>query len=740
MNYIFDAYGDITNSNSAGITAFTGSAPAVPHGAINVTLQSNFDGDASGGAVNLSGGNSVVIATNGGNITIGGGTTTPTGSVLSTSDAEHHHRRHRLLRRATGRTRAGVTIGVLLDATGATQGGDILINGQGRISTANNGNHGVYIGTIVQTDHSGKININGLGGGTLPDSATDYGVAIGGNGKVNNMGSGLTTITGTGGSAGVGTGNYGVYVGGSSTLQTASGMLLVNGTGGAASGISNIGIFIAGNTAGGGGTMVLAGLGGGGNALGFQVYGTGAILRNTGGNIIVRAKAGPTSTTAAAQISSSGQIATLTSGNITLLMDSVIVGSNAVNSVGSLTVAPYSTNTMSVGPSSGSTFNLADSQIADFTAASYIFGSTNAGNLTINTAHDFGDVPVTFISGGNINLAGTLTKQSGTATVNYIFEAYGDIANSGSAGITAFTGTSPVVPHGAINVTLQSDYDGLNGGAVALTASTIKTNGGNITIGGGTGTPTGSTVNADGSINTAATGFAQGDANVTASDGTNTHHPGVYLSGTLDATGASSGGNILVNGKGYNTSTSYNDGVFINGGTVKTDHAGTINVNGVGQGNTDSGTDFGTLIVGATVVNNGSGATIVTGQGGGAGSGVYNYGVYVTSTNGTLETTGSGTLYVNGAGGTGGNGQEGVVANTAYAIQSTGTGAVVVYGTGGTGGSYGRGIDINAAHGIAATNGGNITVSGFGNNVSGSSNQQGIIFNPIPRSRPMAAS
>ncbi|MEJ0010448.1 MAG: hypothetical protein WDN72_08115 [Alphaproteobacteria bacterium] len=39
------------------------------HGAINLTLQSNFDGDATGGAIKLGAG---TFATDGGSITIGG--------------------------------------------------------------------------------------------------------------------------------------------------------------------------------------------------------------------------------------------------------------------------------------------------------------------------------------------------------------------------------------------------------------------------------------------------------------------------------------------------------------------------------------------------------------------------------------------------------------------------------------------------------------------------------------------
>ncbi|MEJ0010447.1 MAG: hypothetical protein WDN72_08110 [Alphaproteobacteria bacterium] len=306
-----------------------------------------------------------------------------------------------------------------------------------------------------------------------------------------------------------------------------------------------------------------------------------------------------------------------------------------------ITVKPYAPNgTLGIGSTSGQTMVASDTVLAQMSAPNFVFGSATTGNQTIATGHDFGNSNVTFLSDGNITLAGTLTKNSGTGTANYIFEAYGDITNSNSAGITAVPSG---VPHGAINVTLQSNFDGetVNGGAVNLAGGTIATNGGNITIGGGTTTPTGSVLDANGNITTAATGYAQGDA-------TTGSGAGVLINDTLDATGTGVGGNIIINGKGYNSSTSGgNSGVAISGVvTVKTSNAGTININGIGGTSTLSfvSSNSGVYVNAATISNSGSGATIVTGIGGAAPGGSNNdMGIYVH--NGGFKTTGSGALW-----------------------------------------------------------------------------------------------
>ena len=92
--------------------------------------------------------------------------------------------------------------------------------------------------------------------------------------------------------------------------------------------------------------------------------------------------------------------------------------------------------TMGVGSGAGS-FAMSDAKLAYTTAASYVFGATNAGDLTINTGYDFGTKNVTFISGQDIILAGTLTKASGAGTATYLFDANRNIYNSSSAGISA---------------------------------------------------------------------------------------------------------------------------------------------------------------------------------------------------------------------------------------------------------------------------------------------------------------
>ncbi|MEJ0010443.1 MAG: hypothetical protein WDN72_08090 [Alphaproteobacteria bacterium] len=362
-------------------------------------------------------------------------------------------------------------------------------------------------------------------------------------------------------------------------------------------------------------------------------------------------------------------------------------------------MAPFTNGSMYTGPTTGGTLNLSDALLADITAASYIFGSTTTGtgtpntaNNTVNTGFDFGDHSVTFISGGNLTLAGTLTKKTGTATVNYLFQANGDIANSSSAGITAFTGTAPAVPHGAINVTLQSDYDGLNGGAVNLSGGTIATDGGNITIGGGTTTPTGSVLSTtNATVTTAATGYALGDAAVTATDGGNTVHPGVVVADTLDATGATTGGNILINGEGPNGTANGNYGVYVNGTTIQTNHGGTININGIGQGNTTSGSDFGLRIFAGAIITAVDGTISLTGSSvvtGTAGAGTYGISLYgfngTTNVATPVQTTGAGYILVNGTTSTAaiGNNIRGVSIEKLGAVNALGTGNVVINGSG----------------------------------------------------------
>ncbi|MEJ0010437.1 MAG: MBG domain-containing protein [Alphaproteobacteria bacterium] len=112
-------------------------------------------------------------------------------------------------------------------------------------------------------------------------------------------------------------------------------------------------------------------------------------------------------------------VTTMTIGTNTALsnltIDANFLTTGSVVTAGTLAIAPEthrSGTTMNIGASGGSAL-IDDSEIARLSAAAYVFGSANAGNITIDTGHDFGGRNVLFQSGGNVTLAGTLTASGG---------------------------------------------------------------------------------------------------------------------------------------------------------------------------------------------------------------------------------------------------------------------------------------------------------------------------------------
>ena len=180
--------------------------------------------------------------------------------------------------------------------------------------------------------------------------------------------------------------------------------------------------------------------------------------------------------------------ATTPLSNITVATDSLSI-SNTLKTSGTLTLNSYSSKTIGFGTAAtGQGVNFTDAQFGYFSAPNLVFGSTTTGSgvastnsITINTAYDFGDSNVSFISGYDLNLYGNLTRATGNGTVNYLLQANRSILNNTSS-ITGANGT------GKINLTLDSDYDQatLPGGYIYIDGGSISTNGGNIVFGGGT--------------------------------------------------------------------------------------------------------------------------------------------------------------------------------------------------------------------------------------------------------------
>ena len=208
------------------------------------------------------------------------------------------------------------------------------------------------------------------------------------------------------------------------------------------------------------------------------------------------------------------------------------------------------------------------------------------------------------------------------------------------------------------------------GGSILLTGASITTNGGNVTLAGGY----------------SGNGYAIGTVS-------NPH--GVTLDGASISTGT---GDIVIRGKGYNTSESGSGGYgisLLNSSSLITTGSGNITLTGYGGNYGGSSTggskSYGVYFDGSGTVTSDTGPITITGYGG---NGTYGAGVYaggaVTSTGGDITITG-----------TGGDGKisEGYSYGVHVGGSVTSGGNISITGTGGSG------VDAVGADGIGVAGG-----------------------------------
>lgn len=294
--------------------------------------------------------------------------------------------------------------------------------------------------------------------------------------------------------------------------------------------------------------------------------------------------------------------------------------------------------------SSGVTSNLTGSpnfsttnDSAVLTVASILAALNSGTPVTVMTGTSGANTQV-----GNITVASSITKTSGgDASLSLI--AHRDIIINSGVSISSTSGQ--------MAVTLNADRDANGTGAIALgSGSSIRSNGGDIVLGGGTDP-----------LTTAARGHS---ANTTAINLNNA---------TLDA----AGGNISLRGIGYN-GTTYNHGVLLQGGSkLQTTGSGTVTIAGTG----------------------GSGATSTTS----------NRGVYLTGTN-TAVTTVNGAISITGTGGGTALSNEGILVNGGALMSATGTGNITL--TGHAGGTTLQGLYLTqpSLMNTILSNGGTVTL------------------------------
>ncbi|MEG3869491.1 two-partner secretion domain-containing protein, partial [Microcoleus sp. Z1_B2] len=271
----------------------------------------------------------------------------------------------------------------------------------------------------------------------------------------------------------------------------------------------------------------------------------------------------------------------------------------------------------------------------------------NLGNVTISTASGNTEQ-------GNINVDAPIAwTNNNSLTLN----ANNNI-NLNNTTITTQGGT----------ITLNADSDNLNGGALSIVGSTIATNGGNF----------------------------QGKG-----QGTLVFGPGINVQNSKINAGS---GKIDLNGTGRKSTGGNNVGISISGATtLQTTDSGNITFNGTGGNGTDG--NQGISIDGSTVRAGGS----VSLTGTGAGTGIENTGVNLN--NATVESTAeNGTVTLIGVGGNGTRDNRGIFVENATVKALSGN--VSLTGTGGGTGSSNHGIEILNDATIQTAGLGKVTLTG----------------------------
>jgi len=356
------------------------------------------------------------------------------------------------------------------------------------------------------------------------------------------------------------------------------------------------------------------------------------------------------------------------------------------------------------------------------------------------------------INNGTINAAVANVILQATDTIT--FDAAINISASG-VGITAQANNEIVVNQNIRtnggNVTLNADFDNINGGLLDITNATIDTGGGNF-IGSGKGnaastagvTINNSTINTgDGSINITGTGGDSGDNNfgIVVNDGSVIETTGtgaITLTGTggngidnndgisisnLNSRISSVNGTISLTGNGGTGMGEFNDGIsIVEGSTVTSSENGNITLTGTGGSGTN-GNDGIKMQDAGSAVSSVNGNISLTGNGG-TGMGEFNDGISIVE--GSVVTSSeNGNITLTGTGGTGTNGNDGIKMQDAGSAVSSVNGNISLTGNGGTGmGEFNDGISIVEGSAVTSSENGNITLTGTGG--TGTNGNDGI--------------
>ncbi|MFZ5805761.1 MAG: filamentous hemagglutinin N-terminal domain-containing protein [Verrucomicrobiota bacterium] len=592
-----------------------------------------------------------------------------------------------------GGNSAGVNIGVVLqngaqvESTGVGAGAaSIALIGMGGNGYGSNSNYGVLLqndGTNITTI-DGDILITGQGG---IDGSANLGFAMVSASKILSNGTtsdaGTITIIGTGGSGA--DFNAGIYIANvDPEIRSVMGDILLMGQGGSGTGSSHMGVCL-------GDPPQISSTGTGSDAANITIIGTGGNGINDNYGIYMPGKVQTVD----------GDILMIGQGNgtgannmgIRILAGGQVLSTGAGSNAGTITLI----GTGSANGTSGNT----GVQIQDGTSKiSSIDGAiaiTGQGGVCATGTFNYGVMIAngsTVTSTGTTNTAATITI-AGTGGSGESNNRGVEVSGVGSK-VSSFAGNILIQGVGGLNTLAYSPGVHIYSGGLVESLG-IGANAASITIlGMGTVNSYGVNINGNGILGT---GIASIDGNI-------------FVGGM----GAGDGGGVRLMNAGQIISTGV--GAF----------AADIVIAGLGGAGAEGNhgvflTDIGSGI--HTV----DGDVSITGLGGGNGTGINNYGIYLTY-NAGISSTGEGSITLDGTGGNGTENSHGVhTRNSAYITSIDGD--INLIGHGGQGyscaGVYvGRGSTVEST-GIGS-NAANIFISGTGNSQNTGRNDGVLIW------------
>ncbi|MEQ1921297.1 MAG: LamG-like jellyroll fold domain-containing protein [Pyrinomonadaceae bacterium] len=591
-------------------------------------------------------------------------------------------------------------VSMLSGSSLTTFDGALTINANQQVTPTTGNFNGINIfAATVQSTGTGIVTVNGKGG-TVGGGQHGVLVISGGLIRGGNAAGITTSVNGTGGAA-TGASNIGVVViDGGASITSIGGNVSVTGTGGSGTGGDHHGVRVfnsaspASISAGSGGTVTVSGTGGSaaaGGCFGVDVRSAGATITSSGGAVSVTGQGGACAqnvgvvvTSASIQSGTNGPISVTGTGGTAAGTnnDGINMNGGTISATGTGTVTVEGTATFGTSsegidlaagsPSIATSLNSAITMIGD--SMNFGVGTVNAGSGPVTIRQKTSGVAINLGTTGDPS-AGPLNLTDGEldrVTAGTLF-----VGNSNSGQIST---TAPITHPNNLTLTTGAGITFTNPVTMALN----KTLTGNAL-----GTTTGA-IAVSSALAATGTGGVLLDA---------------VRSIAVNADISTAAGTLTLNANTANTaSTGTFTGVTVTSSTVHATTTGVVTVNGRGLGGP------GVNVAGGTIRGGSTGAsTSVTGFGGASGGG----NMHGIQSNGTITSLG-GNVSVTATGGTGGN-SRGIILFAGGQVSSGSGGSVTVIGTGGTGGGNNFGVHVDdIPTRITAGGTGNVIVTGAG--------------------------